>query len=353
MIKIDKTDKILDYPILYNGYPIINEVHCTIQNVNNVSVNNFLLLDDYYGRFFTDNILNGYALYGNTNNMDFYRSGVNIKNKVIDELRVPYRKIPIYECTDLSEIESLYSQIQIQNPDYRILLRGQNKLYTIQRSEKENYLLFGDKSVKEPSFLPSFLRQDYDELFLQSIWNNTASMLLSKITPKSQDFNDKLLMFRQSPNFQMFSLAIAQHYGLPSVGLDLTDDLRVALWFALNTIDISGDGHANNELVDDDDESIIFIFRCPQNTVFKYHNWNIASISENSRPELQHAWFNHVGWGISKNQMALHLVCGFRVSKEWSNCTFSSVSEIFPNRETDYILDFFLELIDLNSATLL
>ena len=94
MIKIDKTDKILDYPILYNGYPIINEVHCTIQNVNNVSVNNFLLLDDYYGRFFTDNILNGYALYGNTNNMDFYRSGVNIKNKVIFTNSNPESRLP-------------------------------------------------------------------------------------------------------------------------------------------------------------------------------------------------------------------------------------------------------------------
>lgn len=346
MIKIDKTDKMLDYPILYNGYPIINEVHYTIENVNSVSVDNFLLLDNYYGRFFTDNILNGHALYGNTNNMNFYNSGAIVKNKVVEELRVPYRRIPIYECTELSEIESMFSEVQIQNPDYRILLRGQNKLYTIQRSEKENYLLFGDESAKEPSFLPSFLRQDYDELFLQSVWNNIASMLLSKIASESQDLNDKLLMFRQNPYFQTFSLAIAQHYGLPSVGLDLTDDLRVALWFALNTIDINGDGHANNKLVDDDDESIIFIFRCPQDTVFKYHNWNIENISENSRPELQHAWFNHVGWGLSKNQMALHLVCGFKVSKEWNNRTFSSASEIFPNRETDYILDFFLKLID-------
>ena len=36
MIKIDKTDKILDYPIFYNGYHIINEVLCTIKIVNNL-----------------------------------------------------------------------------------------------------------------------------------------------------------------------------------------------------------------------------------------------------------------------------------------------------------------------------
>ena len=104
--------------------------------------------------------------------------------------------------------------------------------------------------------------------------------------------------------FHLLALGLAQHYGLPSVGLDLTDDLKVALWFAIYKATYSSKEPVKAELVkDEDNEATIFVFRCHPRSVYRYSDL-VKGIGAH-RPDAQRAYFNYCGWGLAKNQFIL------------------------------------------------
>ena len=126
---------------LYNGYSIVDEVHATscylglrdCKEMHDTEV----LCDDYYGRFFTPSFLyNVKYPYGATDRLSFYHNGLVQSPEIVDELRVPYRRIPIFKVGNLDEIKSLAKIMKERNPDNIILFRGQNKSYQIVRSQE-------------------------------------------------------------------------------------------------------------------------------------------------------------------------------------------------------------------------
>jgi len=277
------------------------------------------------------------------------------KDKIVDTLRVPFRKIPIFELNDLSDIQQLIEKVVKENPTYSILLRGQVEYYPIERDMEEIAFLYGSVNAKEPSFLPSFLRSRFNETFIYSLWHSQTALLLqgvgvdlSKVLNNEQlnEYNYDRMKIMGSPDFTPISLGLAQHFGMPSVGLDLTKDLKVALWFATNVLNIDDNGFATTYPTKDFSSSTLYIFRCPNDAVFSHKKLKPKFI-ENTRPDRQDAWFSHVGWGHAKNQLASYLVCGVRLKPSILSLFESNYPKhLFPNRNEDLVLNSFIDIAD-------
>lgn len=333
---------------LYNGYPIVDECSIFAPIVKDEPPEDGtddVLCDDNYGRFFTSEFQECLKYpYGATKEMPYYKNGLTVYPEVLDELRVPYRRIPVFKVKNLIDIRLLTDVMKERNPKYTILFRGQNKLYLIDRKCEEKKWLYGDDDVKEPSFLPSFLRPNQKASYttLCSAWHQLASILLNDLNYDNNDVIPPNL--RCTEDFHAFALGIAQHYGLPSVGIDLTDNLETALWFAVNYLKVGNGTTSSEEIGEEANESTIYVFRCDKRAVFKY-DYGLGRYAGNHRPLAQNAWFYHGGWGLAKNQIALQLMCGFRVDSKWIGLLPKDYyNTLFPKREDDYFLDFLVKM---------
>lgn len=347
MIEIDRNDIKIKYPGFYNIYPIQQEISLSSNIGQFADTSAKLLLDDYYGRMINPNTS---SVYGDSNLLDYYFS--HYSKKCDEYLRVPFRKIPVFEFVNLEEIKAMIKMIEENNSGYEILLRGQCKQYTLQRSKQETKFLYGEETVIEPSFQPSFLRNNFNEYFIYNLWHSQLALMLNDVGIDLSEYLSKTQMqeyysdvdnIKSSPHFTPIALGIAQHYGFPSIGLDLTKDINVATWFATNSLKINDDGNAKTEVIKNFDQSTIYIFRCPKDSVFSHKNIKPKFI-ENTRPDRQDAWFSHVGWGYSKNQLASYLVCAIRLKPEAADSLDKDLDEyLFPNRDKDLVLNYFLD----------
>jgi len=350
MQSINYTDDRLEYPGFYNIYPIKNEISVHSGTGESLRIGNRtnFIIDDNYGRILNEDVN---CPYGNSKTLNYYfHIGTHT---IVDELRVPYRKIPIIKFEDFEILSKLIIQIAYENPDYEILLRGQTSLYRIERTEKENLFLFGEGEIKEPSFKPSFIRSDFNEFFIYGLWHSQTALMLHNVGIDlrkklcEKDYNEYIadvVKIKNSFHFTPISLGFAQHYGLPSIGLDLTKDIKVATWFATNKLIVDNNGLAETQLLKDFSESTIFIFRCPEDTVFSHKSIKPKFI-ENTRPDRQDAWFCHSGWGMSKNQLATNLVLAVRLDNRTSNLFDSNYTNyLFPDSNDDLVLNYFIDI---------
>lgn len=345
---LDSKDPILKTPGLFNAYPFANEISmkgCTIDPVSFKKKFTDFYIDDQYGRLMSSELLSCHP-YGKSNKLDHYSKIDELT--IVDELRIPFRRIPIYSIDRVQNIQPFVERLTQQNKSHKILLRGQVKTYLLERPDGESNNLYGGP-VEEPSFLSSHLRASFDEHMLKSLWHSLSSMLLDEacIDKISDDLTaaEGLRIdahrVRRTVLFDLFALGIAQHYGLPSVGLDLTNNVAVASWFALNRIVVDVHGHAKSLPVEMTDSPTIFVFRCPADAVFDYELVR-PKILGGGRPVMQHAWFGHVGWGQSMNQLGSYLVCGFRLAAENAEDLEQDYwRRLFPDLADDYILAFF------------
>ena len=346
MQPININDQRLKYPGFFNMQAIKNEISIhSLENLTNDAKEYYL--DNEYGRLINPKTS---SPYGNTNKLSYY---INNNWDVVEAFRVPFRKIPIFKLEDISQIKTTISKLKNDNESYETLIRGQTKWYPVElRSKNDLSFLYGDENSKEPSFHPSFLRSDFNEVFINSLWENQIALMLndvgidlSKVLTASDKnkYDEDVIKIKGSSDFTSISLGYAQHYGMPSIGLDLTKDLKVATWFASHKFD-NNNGFCTIRKLEDFSHSTLFIFRCPKDTVFSHHKIKPKFIN-NTRPDRQDAWFCHAGWGSSKNQLASYLVCGFRLNDSVFKLFEPSYSKyLFPSRKEDLVLNFFLEM---------
>ena len=355
MQRISEKSPLFAHRVLLNGYPIQNECseHSNfLKTQRNKFDNNSVYYDDYYGRFFRGSFLNKVkTVYGNP--AKIYDHGATIHLPIIDYLQVPYRLIPIYKANNCSEIKEAIEQMKMYSHDYTFLLRGQNKIYFLERKDQEKTELYGHRDVREPSFLPSFQRKSLDYDKTASVWHNVCALLINELANESsnKERNDNLLFYRNTEWFHVLALGLAQHYGLPSIGLDLTDDLSVALWFAIYDAHYSNREPVTADLISgDNNEATIFVFRCPRLSIFKYPEFEQYAGAH--RPIAQKAYFNHCGWGLSKNQLALNLTCGFRVNSSFAEeLPNNFIRQLFPSVKEDRVLRILLRIKELYQET--
>jgi len=135
-------------------------------------------------------------------------------------------RVLVRDAEDIrAKVEEQWSRL---NPDLRSRLkvgfRGQVREYPLERLVKNPFAAGFHKTAggHEVSLLPNYYR---------------AAQAEFSVPPGFLWFLEPLLVDSANIASDYTAMSVAQHYGLPTPGLDITDELEVALWFAVKAFD--------------------------------------------------------------------------------------------------------------------
>ncbi|MDT3498858.1 FRG domain-containing protein [Bacillus toyonensis] len=329
----------------------------------------------------------GYFLWGDTVHDGYYgptgRMHYNYFLSILKGATVHksfLRNIPIYEINSYKDAKEV-----LELPIYKriaddICFRGQNQHFSSQRPFPHPF--FSDKKGNETLLLPGFWRKFLIESNYVSIkrpMDKPTSFLenscisdrlhfhgidvpeLRKINferyglhfdsnledfpdSESQEFasryNQKLSIGNEQP-------LIEQHYGLQTVGLDVTFDLKTALFFATNKYTQIDDGKSTYTSIANENKGIIYLLRFKSPKLMKTRDL-ISSINAFKhmtpvRPIKQSCalpfFLSHY-----VNDAAAHIIGILKIGENFTNSELYNPTDLFPPKEQDPFYKALLEL---------
>jgi hypothetical protein len=294
-------------------------------------------VDRLYGHCWGFTPALGSAVYGET---------TRFKSSPLDPLakgrflRVPFRRIPVLEVRSLGELYELAQSFCSKDPNIKLMWRGQHREWLISRPPDESLRLFGEPKVAEPSLTPSVSRtgKEFDRVFLA--W---SAILDAFLRTTAHRHSVEVASFRSSYNYRLWAFATAQHYGLPSVGLDLTPTLDVAIFFALHQLKPDGKtGETVVTRVDGAADPVIYALGG-----FSHDLFDDAILAPEFlqcvRPKAQSAFFHGTGWGFASNKAAERIVLAIRLKDHATWRVPLGAEALFPASDVDPFLAFLLE----------
>ncbi|MEJ6979758.1 FRG domain-containing protein [Pedobacter sp. P351] len=328
------------------NFPRLTEVGRSMTDIHEEDRLSGIVIDKHYRTpFFARKIANQ-GLLGTRNVLRDHYDSFYKKLGVKQLIRCKHFCAPIIDVGSIREMESLIKEIPIYDQN-EIFFRGQTAMYTVERHENVKKLLFAESCSKEPS-LPtaaSRLRFDYDKLHFALKYFINESIEFNPIYkwPNSYEiWKEK----EKSPLLELDHAltALAQHYGIPSHGLDITTSLDVATWFATNKYHYDDSSFAwYNKLtssdwdIDPEKWPVIFVcqavtdtIKASMHTCEELVDLGITAL----RPERQHAKFFLGGHNEHQNRLAEMVVCVFRLKPE-NYATVVDFDFLFPTPSQD------------------
>lgn len=308
-----------------------------------------LLIDRQYRAAFWRRPLAEQALYGSaTVTRDHYTEFYDARSAA-GMVRCKHYSAPIYDVYGLAELHALAASIP-KRGDEGIVFRGQTKLHLLNRPQPIKQLLFGASCADEPSFPSSAARQrfDYDSLHYQLLYYlENFGLDFPRVPGRLGDeVYTRWRRARVSPACEVdyAAMALAQHYGLPSHGLDVTDDLAVAAWFATQAYRTGDDGFADYTPLRAEDwpsnradwpvvamlQPITLSLRGSLQDCYELDSFGLVAL----RPKRQKARFFLGGHADHQNRLAEAIVCVARLAPGDYGSALS-FEHLFPSPEED------------------
>lgn len=331
-------------------HPHINNAHWVANRISSACNQNTIMQiesennysDHYFGNTWDWTPAINSAVYGRTENF----SPSDIESLGSGQfMRVPYRRIPIINVHSIDELLHLSAKLSPRNDGTKIVWRGQSKQYSLQRDDSDKLRLYGDTSIFEPSMLPSASRQN---VYFPDIFDTWSSLLdiFIRVVNKGEgkdEVNRRADRFQSSYKYRQWGFATAQHYGLPSVGLDVTHDIFVALYFATNCFKTNQlTGEMSVSRATEDEDPVIY-------AMDGFEDYDLLEDEKISpywlhceRPKAQSARFFTSGWGSATNRAANRIYVAFRLIGHTKWKTPYDSQFIFPNAEKDHFLKFLI-----------
>lgn len=262
-----------------------------------------------------------------------------------DILRCKHYCVPVVEVSSVEEIQAHVANIPRRDLAHGVFFRGATCGYTLNRPEAVAKLLFGDSCSNEPS-LPNTAdrkRFDYDDTHF-ALKFFLENYILGKGRWAKFDYH-RWHELSVSPlcEIDYAVMTLAQHYGIPSHGLDITTDLTTAIWFATNAF-IELNGHASYRLIEPSDwpassNDWPVVYACQQVThSIKASLHDCAVLDEFGlmalRPVAQSGKFFLGGQLDHQNRLAETVICAFRL-KPGIYPTAHSFHTLFPSPSND------------------
>jgi len=303
------------------------------EKIKKVKKSKKLSIDTNYGLVYDRSLIDASVrVYGKESDIPLY-SGDHLENNGF--LRVPFRKIPRVVMKNRAELDRFVNSIESRDPSLKLLFRGQNTEYYIDRDPKEKRSIYGDAEALEPSLIPSAVRRNVLMEDIMPLWNSMLHSFLGGIQSELTSWNvDQFNRFKTSPEFALFALSLAQHYGLPSVGLDATDDIETALFFATYKYQVK-DGLAkySYNLPNLKNEPVIYVLSPSERFQLDYSDYKPKNV-EFLRPDMQNAKFLHTGWGLNRNNCARHIWVALYLNTEGDFGDIPNQKQMFPESDS-------------------
>jgi len=303
-------------PHFDNILPFQNRVSCAIaKHQLSICRPESITVDDLHGNAWNFEILEGDAVYGLT---DEFPEGPLDHLGEGDFVRVPYRRIPRVPIRSYQRLIRFSQSVRDGDDGVVHLWRGQTELHNLRtrRSEAELLKFYGTTNITEPSLLPSASRvSSYSNGYMDA-WFGLLDMyaderhdcLRKRLRMKLSNRLEKLwIEYRCSYNFARWAMGVAQHYGLPSTGLDITSDIDVALFFALHDFNVTDSGHTTINRVHPDCKPIIYLFGIFEGDLTVDEDAGLPHMLT-PRAKAQKAHFFHSAWGKCPNRAAERLL---------------------------------------------
>jgi len=314
------------YRNMYSPYSRVHEVGPAVSGED-------VLVDTYYGLAYDRWIQDGGAPYGVTD---------MIPAEPLDEfatgfLRVPFARIPCFNVSDLTSLSVMLDRIRQIDPGLKLLFRGQTGEYTLGRNAETLQLLYGAE-VREPSLLPSAERRNINIDAVGPTWCGFLRFVLDTWATRRDDKKqfERIHKFGEHYLFHRFALAIAKHYGLPSSGLDVTDSLEVALFFALHEFShdaIDPSRVICSRVTQGGAAPVLYIFGMEMDQDFLRFESELLGELPATRPARQSAYFLSRGWGMARNVAAESLLASFNIDPAGDYGPLPDVGALFPKSD--------------------
>jgi hypothetical protein len=269
--------------------------------------------DRFFGNWWDFRIAEGDALYGVTS---------YLPQAPLEELgtgqfsRVPFRRIPRIKVPSLDRLMDFVSGAIPRLNEMTTMWRGQPREYPLPRRLTDKLKLYGDADASEPSLLPSASRGTLRFEDYMAAWLGLIDVFIDKRleTLEATDapstitrLKEEVAAWRSSYNFKLWAFAAAQHYGLPSTGLDLTSNPEVALFFALHRLKRGAGGKTVIQRAGETDRPVIYFLGVHDSDLLPDNDLAPAWI-QTSRPKAQNAFFFGTAWGEASNRAAERIV---------------------------------------------
>ncbi len=282
-----------------------NRVGVLTDMPNIINAGRMICIDSCYGYSFdTELFEKGESLYGYSDASIFAPDWAIVGQK-FEFLRVPYNLVPVVRVSDAEELIQKLIEATIQG----CVFRGQTSEYYLNRSQELMDKLYGDQYAKEPSISSYALREKdpFEHHYAQ--W---ATIIRHYIFEALGDEDAaSFLETLDATNYYLLCLAVAQHYGLPTYGLDISYSFVTALFFSFFVYKSSNDRFRNKYIRKESGDSIIYIFKPKSPEAFDFDRFNEKK-QLFMRPIAQTASFAHSSWGMATNAIAERMIMGIK-----------------------------------------
>jgi hypothetical protein len=290
-LELDRVDDVSDLPWEKNPRAIVNETaRFSVPPRFHAGY-----VDPFYGHVYSLDFL--------SENDAFYRAG-KLTSGSHGHLSVPFRTVPRYFADSTTMLLTLLEENSQSATSASLdggvpLYRGQAREYSLPRSHETRLKLFGDAHAIEPSLLPSGTRRSTPA---------AAHMAFSSLVEAAVDASPRKPHTYEHESWSTFrgdnlKTSFAQHYGLATQSLDLTEHFLVACWFATTTLEPATPGVFRASPVDDDNICVIYVLRPHMDSGAAID----IRMSPHGRPARQRGWVTTNTWGWRSNDAARHL----------------------------------------------
>jgi FRG domain len=305
------------------------------------------VIDKYYRAAFRARTPGGYAFYGTKNVLrdhyeEFY-AGLPAHALV----RCKHYCVPVVDVATIDELSSHIAKIPLRSKD-GLFFRGQRQLYPLPRHEMVRDLLYGRSCSKEPSLITAASREagyDYDKVHF-ALKTFLEEEVLRRADAGESELLESWRREAVDPMCRLDSavLALAQHYGIPSHGLDVTTSVDVALWFATNRYSRDDSGISKYAALKPEDwpqesDKWPVVIACQTVTQSIEQSLHDCDTLEQfgfdaRRPQAQSAQFFQGGHSDHQNRLAEAVMCIFRLAPGVYSVK-SRFESLFPPPEDD------------------
>jgi hypothetical protein len=291
---------------------------------------------------------------------------------------------PTYHVKSLSEVLSILNTGRHRRFAERMAFRGQTKEYHVKRAFP--HPVRRELGGKEPLIIPKYWRRflqdmqsrtfstpraflntdDADEIIYYGIPNWKELKVLEKINSYSVygphcsmyeemlEFRKRFVAHKKDPRTEEHTYIVEQHYGFDSIGLDITFDPRIGLFFATNEFVFVSRAKMLADYVpvrNGEHQGVLycFVFEDPpiessENMIKKLDIFNHCVPL---RPIVQKCALPAFG-PLNVNEAAVELEAVFYLDSDFETPLSNLKTELFPSRSSDLFYDLTLKLKNQN-----